>query len=442
MAAAPGNFLRFYNKGTGKYYGTAQEAFNAPLPGQAPQGPAPVTNQMTQAYTKATGRPYYGPGSFKGTGGGAQNIQQWYANQPQQQGGGAPGGGGMMEAPRGPGGMGGGAPGYNSALPGNVDDARARMLGNISATRGAYGSPQAQALMNQTFGTATGGQSPLLQQVAEAGAGARANLADANARAQQLQMGQIRQRGGMAGVNTGQAQIEAQANARRNQMDMLRQQGMDESALKTRLMAGAQDQYSQHLRDRAQHQLGVTGIEAPLMSKMYQVEEDDGWGGALGGGGGFGGGGGEGMGGSGIPPGYNFGNMMGSRGTSGVRGGSLFGPQQASQGPVTAKGVPRGIDGQAPPRGASRPASRPAVTSGSQAIKNRWKTRQAEMDARRQGRKEDYEDQKLATRFMKTRAARARANDPGTQAKRNLAAQQRQEYIDKYMTTTRTRKKR
>ena len=287
-----GAAMGFFNKQTGKHYASPQEAYAASQGAgaggsAAPQGPQVSQQEAGRAWSKATGNPYFGAGSFRGSHSQpAANVQDWY----RKYGPGAPqgGAGGSVRgaepvaaggAPQGPG-------GYNSAIPANVDEARARMLGNIGQDRGIYQSPQAQSLMGNMYSTAVGGASPMMNLLDRTTQGARASMVDAAARAQQLQRQQIAQAGARAGVNTSAAQTQAAADARRALIAQNRELDMSKGAAGLRLMGAAEDKFAGALRDMGAHARGVTSTEAPIMAQMFDIEEDGfgGWQGALSGG--------------------------------------------------------------------------------------------------------------------------------------------------------------
>ena len=291
-----GAAMGFYNKQTQQHYASPQEAYAASQGAgaggsAAPQGPAapPVSQQqMIGAYTKQTGKPYYGPGSFVGVGG-TSSLQDWYSKFGQGATRGGVGGVGAAAggAPQGPAGMtGGGGPGYATGVPTTVDEAHARALGNTRTDRDLYNSPQAQALMGNIHSTAVGGPSPMLNQLSQMTLAGKAQAADANARAQQLQQQQMARYGGRAGVNTGAAQIQARSDAARRLMSEYTQRDIGHSAQAMRIMGAAQDQYMGALRDMGMHHRGVSGMENQILSQMHEVEDDafSGWQGALSGG--------------------------------------------------------------------------------------------------------------------------------------------------------------
>ena len=290
-----GAAMGFFNKQTGKHYASPQEAYAASQGAGAggsgaPQGPQGVGAAAAgAAWSKATGNPYFGPGSYRGSHSQpAANVQEWYSKYGPGATRGGVGGGGAAAggAPQGPAGMAGGGGGYDSTVPENVDQARKRMLGNISQDRGVYHSPQAQSLMGNIHSTAMGGPSPMMNLLDQTTQGARASMVDANARALQQQQQQMAQVGDRAGINTGAAQTQAMADSARNMIAQNRELDMSKGAASLRLMGAAEDKYAGALRDMGAHARGVTSTEAPIMAQMFDIEEDafGGWQGALSGG--------------------------------------------------------------------------------------------------------------------------------------------------------------
>lgn len=299
MAYAAGNFMRFINKNTGQSYASPQQALAATQGAGAggsaggnavPQGPQVSQQAAGRAWSQATGNPYFGPGSFRGSHSQpAANVQDWYAKYGQGSGGGGAGGS-VRGAPQGPAaapqGMAGGGPGYATGVPTTVDEAHARALGNTRTDRDLYNSPQAQALMGNIHSTAVGGSSPMLNQLSQMTQAGKAQAADANARMQQLQQQQMARYGSRAGVNTTAAQIQSRADAARNLMADYAQRDIGHSAQALRLMGAAQDQYMGALRDMGMHLRGVSGMENQILSQFHEVEDDafSGWADAFAGG--------------------------------------------------------------------------------------------------------------------------------------------------------------